>query len=149
MFHDAEQLRVGLRALANAEATDGAVPHEATEVAFAYTGQSSRWLGMGEVLYQSEPVVRAVLDRCEELIRQERGTSLLDVMFGSSGVEQDPDDPAWVQPAIYALECALAAQWASVGIRPSAVVGHGREHSRRRRRREYSVWRKVCDLRRL
>ena len=125
VFHDAEQLRVGLRALVNAEATDGAVPHEATEVAFPYTGQSSRWLGMGEVLYQSEPVARAVLDRCEELIRQERGTSLLHVMFGPSGVEHDPNDPAWVQPTIYALECALAAQWASVGIRPSAVVGHG------------------------
>ena len=35
------------------------------------------------------------------------------------------DDPRWAQPAIYALECALVALWASVGIRPSAVVGQG------------------------
>ena len=28
-------------------------------------------------------------------------------------------------PATYALECALTAQWASIGVRPSAVVGHG------------------------
>ena len=37
---------------------------------------------MGEALYQTEPVVRAVLDRCDQVVRQERGTSLLDVMFG-------------------------------------------------------------------
>ena len=123
VFHDAEQLREGLRALTNAEASDGAILHEATKVAFAYTGQESLRVGIGEALYRSEPVARAVLDRCDELIRQERRNSLLDVMFGRPGVEQDPDDPAWVQPAIYALECALTAQWASVGVRPSVVSG--------------------------
>ena len=125
VFHDVEQLREGLRALTNAEASDGAILHETTKVAFAYTGQESLRVGIGEALYRSEPVARAVLDRCDELIRQERRNSLLDVMFGRPGVEQDPDDPAWVQPAIYALEYALTAQWASVGVRPSVVVGHG------------------------
>ena len=77
---------------------------------------------MGEVLYRSEPVTRSVLDRCDEIIRQERGVSLLDVMFGRSGTEYDLNDPAWAEPATYALQCALTAQWASIGIRPSAVV---------------------------
>ena len=40
---------------------------------------------MGEALYASEPVVRAVLDRCEEVLRVSvRGASLLDAMFGRS-----------------------------------------------------------------
>ena len=34
------------------------------------------------------------------------------------------DDTAWTQPALYALECAVAELWASVGIRPEAVLGH-------------------------
>ena len=79
---------------------------------------------MGETLYQSEPVVRAVLDRCEGVFRQERGSSLLAVMFGWPDAEGDLDDPAWTQPAIYALECALTELWSSLGVRPNAVVGH-------------------------
>ena len=55
-------------------------------------------------------------------MREERGVSLLEVLFGA---EQNLDDPASAHPAVYALQCALAAQWASVGIRPHAVVGGG------------------------
>ena len=35
------------------------------------------------------------------------------------------DDSAWAQPAAYAVECAITALWAGVGIRPDVVVGHG------------------------
>ena len=79
---------------------------------------------MGADLYEREPVVRAVLDRCDALLRDERDGSLLDVMFGRTGSAGDLDDPRWKQPAIYALECALTALWASVGIRPDVVFGH-------------------------
>ena len=123
VFSDAEELRRQLRTLA---ATDGSgneeVPREATKAAFAYTGSERAWVGMGEALYRSEPMARAVLDRCDEFIRQERGVSLLDVMFGRSGAEYDLNDPAWTEPATYALQSALTAQWASIGIRPSVVV---------------------------
>ena len=80
---------------------------------------------MGEALYRQEPVFsREVMDRCDRFIRQERGVSLLDVMFGRAGAEGDLDEPRWTQPAIYALECALTALWRSVGIEPVAVLGH-------------------------
>ena len=79
---------------------------------------------MGAALYASEPAVRAALDRCDALLREERGASLLDVMFGRPGAGGDLDDPQWKQPAIYALECALTALWSSVGIRPDVVFGH-------------------------
>ena len=126
VFSDVEQLRRQLRTLA---ATDGSgneeMPREATKAAFAYTGSEGVWVGIGEALYRSEPVARAVLDRCDEFIRQERGVSLLDVMFGRSGMEHNINDPAWAEPATYALQCALTAQWASIGIRPSVVVAQG------------------------
>ena len=56
-------------------------------------------------------------------LREAQDASLLDVLFGQT--PGDPNDAARTQPAIYALECALTALWASVGIRPSVVVGHG------------------------
>ena len=122
VFHDAESLRERLRGLA--EADRGAASRTPTRVAFAYTGQGSQWVGMGQTLYESEPVARAVLDRCEAVLLQERGTSLLDVMFGRAGGEGELGDTAWEQPALYALQCALTALWSSVGVRPEVVVGH-------------------------
>ena len=123
VFRDAASLRDGLLALVGTD--DGTGPGKASKIAFAYTGQASQWVGMGETLYRSEPVFRAVLDRCDALLRDERGgASLLDVMFGRTGAAGDLDDPMWKQPAIYALECALTALWSSLGIRPDVVLGH-------------------------
>jgi len=122
VFHDAKSLRARLDALANTDA--GVESRAPTTVAFVYTGQGSQWVGMGQTLYETEPVARAVLDRCEAVFREERGASLLDVMFGRDGATGDLGDTAWEQPALYALECALTALWVSVGVRPSVVLGH-------------------------
>ena len=70
-------------------------------------------------------MARALLDRLDELIRQERGISLLDVIFDRSDAEDGTGDPARAMLAVYALQCALTAQLASAGIRPGAVFGHG------------------------
>ena len=123
VFHDAPSLRDGLKAVAEADPRPKPAP--AAKVVFAYTGEGSQWVGMGTTLYESEPVVRAVLDRCDAVLREERGASLLDVMFGRAGSEAALDDPVWTHPALCALECALTALWSSVGIRPGAVVGQG------------------------
>ncbi len=126
VFNDAAQLRRGLQSLIDAGgASDANDRQSAPKVAFAYTGHGSLMAGMGKALYRSEPVARAVLDMCDELLRQGRGASLLDVMFGRSSSDHDPSDPAWADPAAYALGCALAAQWASIGVHPSVVVGTG------------------------
>ena len=122
VFHDAKSLRERLTELVESDAS--VEPGTATKVAFAYTGQGSQWIGMGRDLYESEPVARAIFDRCETVFRDERRASLLDVMFGRPGAEGDLSDTAWEQPALYALECALTALWASVGIRPDVVLGH-------------------------
>ena len=119
VFSDRVSLRESLQAVAGSD--DQPPPPAATKLAFAYTGQASQWVGMGRSLYGCEPVFRAVLDRCDEVLRLQRGASLLDVMFGS---EEELDDPAWTQPCIYAIECALTALWSSIGVSPDVVVGH-------------------------
>ena len=95
-----------------------------SRIAFAYTGQGSQWSGMGRDLYEFEPVARTILDRCEEVFREQRGVSLLDVMFGRDGAAGKLGHTEWEQPALYALECALSAMWSSVGLTPDVVVGH-------------------------
>ena len=121
VFAGAGQLRERLAALA--ETDPEATPRAATKVAFAYTGQGSQWAGMGRDLYECEPAARAVFDRCEKVFLEERGTSLLDVMFGRTDGGQ-LGDTAWEQPALYALECALTSLWSSAGVRPDVVLGH-------------------------
>ena len=121
VFRDVASLRDGLENLANGD--ERPEPAAATKVAFAYTGQGSQWVGMGRALYDSEPVVRAVLDRCDAVVREERGASLLDAMFGRAGSEGALGDPDWTRPAVYVMECALTALWSSVGIRPTVVTG--------------------------
>ena len=124
-FSDVFELREKLARLAEGETGEaGVAPLRATKVAFAFTGQASQWVGMGRALYEREPVFGAVLDRCDGLLFEERGVSLLDVMFGGEGTDGLLDEPAWTQPAIYSLECALTALWESVGVKPSVVVGH-------------------------
>ena len=123
VFRDPASLRDGLRRLAGPDELPQ--PAAAGKVAFAYTGEGSEWIGEGKALYESEPVVRAVLDRCDAVLQEERGASLLDAMFTREGLGGTPDGPGWTQPAAYALQCALAALWSSVGIRPSAAVGQG------------------------
>ena len=122
VFDSAHSLRKQLRELS--EAVQASEARTSSKVAFLYTGQGSQWVGMGQALYESEPVVRAVLDRCEAAFQKERGASLLDVMFGRDGAEGDLESTDWAQPALYALESALTALWASVGIRPDVVAGH-------------------------
>ena len=122
VFRDAESLRSRLEELAQGE--ERPPSREPATVAFAYTGQGSQWTGMGLALYESEPVARAVFDRCEAVFVEERGASLLDLMFGRDGAQGDLADTAWEQPALYALECALTALWASIGVRPAVVLGH-------------------------
>ena len=129
-FQEIGSLREGLHAVATADGTmsSGTAGAAATppKLAFSYAGEDTERTGMGKMLYRTEPVVRAVLDRCDEILRDERGgASLLDVMFGSTGAKADVHDPAWSRPATFALECAVTALWSSVGVRPGVVSGRG------------------------
>ena len=123
VFRDVKELRRKLEEVAQRD--PGPASRSETKVAFVFTGPGSHWTGMGQSLYETEPVVRAVLDRCDRVMREIRGASLLDVMFGRNEAPGALGDPAWAQPALYALQCALSELWTGVGVRPSAVLGHG------------------------
>ena len=124
VFRDVADLKAGLeRLVESVEEVHQSEPGGVARIAFVYTGQGGQWAGMGEELYRTEPVVRAVLDRCDQLVRDERGASLLDVMFGRPEATGNLDDHEWAYPAIYALEAALTALWESVGVRPGRVLG--------------------------
>ena len=125
VFSDVAGLKRQLQDLTEAgRLNERTSPRNANKLAFVFTGQASQWPGMGEALYEREPVFRSVLDQCDRLLIEDRGSSLLEVMFGHDGKDGLLDEPAWTQPAVYALECALVALWDSIGVKPDVVVGH-------------------------
>ena len=89
-------------------------------VAFLFTGMGSQYPGMGLDLYQTSPLFRDTIEHCDKLLRPFLPKSLIEIL-GSSELL---DRTEYAQPALFAIECALARLWISWGIVPNVVLGH-------------------------
>jgi len=124
-----EQVRVKLSAFKTGQETSGIFEGQAAEpprIAFLFTGQGSQYVGMGRELYETQPIFRKTLDRCDEILRDYLEKPLLEVVYPDDGSTGDLllNETAYTQPALFALEYSLAELWKSWGIKPHAVMGH-------------------------
>jgi len=123
-------------------------PRERTAVsaAFLFPGVGELYPGMGRGLYEAEPVFRAALDRCAEVIQGHLGVDLREALFA----DEPPPTPhsgtmdlramlgrapataaaarlsrtEFAQPVAFATGYALARLWETWGVRPTALIGH-------------------------
>ncbi|MGH7993940.1 MAG: type I polyketide synthase, partial [Limisphaerales bacterium] len=104
-------------AIVTGEASAGSHP------AFVFSGQGPQWWGMGRGLLKAERTFRKKIEECDKLFREFGKWSLL-AELGRNGKSSRLQQTAIAQPAIFALQVALAELWQSWGVQPGAVVGH-------------------------
>ncbi len=144
---DAEELKKRLAAFGDEGSTPVTGVKQGTArsigrpgVAFLFTGQGSQYVGMGRGLYETQPVFRRTIDHCDEVLRKcWGGESLLDILYPPAeanspgcphpgplpkGEGSKVNQTQYTQPALFAIEYALAELWASWGVLPDIVLGH-------------------------
>ncbi len=95
-------------------------PGQRPDVVFAFPGNGSQWRGMGRRLLAEEPVFRDSLTACDRALEPCLGSSVLEAL----AKDEELTDIGLIQPAIFAIQVALAGLWRSWGVEPTAVVGH-------------------------
>ena len=93
-------------------------------IAFMFSGQGAQWAGMAAQLYRTHSVFRNAMDRCHALAQPHLEHGLLEVIFAREGGDALVNRTDYTQPALFAVEYALAELLKSWGISPDAVIGH-------------------------
>ena len=99
------------------------------KVAFLISGQGSQEMAMARELYGRHPVFREAFDRAAALADPSLELPLKRVLLPDPGEEQQAalalQQTAIAQPAHFVVGYALSQLWASWGVQPDLLLGHG------------------------
>lgn len=93
------------------------------KLAFVFSGMGTQWWAMGRQLLEENALFRETIETCDQLLSQYASWSLLEELSRSES-ETRINTTQFAQPAIFAVEIALAKIWQSYGIVPDAICGH-------------------------
>lgn len=111
----------------SAFAEDGTIvdslPLNERTLVFVFSGMGPQWWAMGRQLRNEEPVFRRAVEECDVALRRFVDWSLLDELSKDESTSRINE--TWIaQPAIFAVQVALARLWESWGIRADLTYGH-------------------------
>jgi acyl transferase domain-containing protein len=119
----AEQLEAHLRGEARANSAYCRKSEERSGPVFVCSGMGQQWWAMGRELLAQELAYRRALEEVNDVFSSLAGWSLLDELTADEKNSRIQETQVG-QPAIFALQVALAALWRSWGVEPAAVCGH-------------------------
>jgi acyl transferase domain-containing protein/aryl carrier-like protein len=99
-------------------------PGSRPRLAFLFPGQGAQYAGMALGLREREPVFRDALDVCAEILDDLLDRPLLSLLETPAGGRSVLDETRYTQPALFAVEYALAELWASWGVSAEFACGH-------------------------
>ncbi len=91
------------------------------KVVFLFTGQGSQYPAMFEDFYRENRIFRACLDECNQYYIENTGRDLRAVIFSPGSLLRET---RYTQPALFAVEYALARVWMEYGVEPAVMTGH-------------------------
>ncbi|NBE98001.1 acyltransferase domain-containing protein [Nonomuraea sp. KC401] len=86
-----------------------------------FPGQGVALGGIAGPLRRAEPLFGEQLDACLDILISQASVDVSPWLLGAAS---EPCPAEVIQPALFALEYALAALWRSWGITPAAAIGH-------------------------
>ncbi|KQU89318.1 polyketide synthase [Variovorax sp. Root318D1] len=114
--------------LSSPAAASRRAPASAPEVVFLFPGSGSQHAFMGAALYRERAVFREALDRCMALLRTQSSIDLHPLLFPAAGEEALANERLFhievAQPALFAVEYAMAQWWLHCGVKPAVMMGH-------------------------
>ena len=100
------------------------------ELVFSFPGAGAQHAGMGQDLYETEPVFKAAVDELLEVARPELGADLHALLYPArdaaarEAASKRLEAVSLALPALFATEVALTRLLESWGITPQAMIGH-------------------------
>ncbi len=95
---------------------------------FLFPGQGAQYANMARGLVNSEPVFNAAFEHCCALASEFLKTDLRALILPERGDEDAANrtltETRYAQPALFAVEYALAQCWMSWGVQPQSMIGH-------------------------
>jgi len=103
----------------------GQAGERAPEVVFLFPGQGAQYAGMTQGLYLADATFRGLIDDLAARLAPHLGLDLRTLLYsGQAADAQRLAETRFTQPALFAVEYALARLWMHWGILPTAMVGH-------------------------
>ncbi|MFS8070544.1 MAG: type I polyketide synthase, partial [Byssovorax sp.] len=128
LCEEAGDAALSLSTLDPARVFTGREAAPARPVVFMFPGQGAQRVNMASALYRDEGAFSEQIDRCAEILAPTLGLDLRSVLYPSEAQAESAarrlDQTAVAQPALVAIEIALARLWMSWGVRPQAMIGH-------------------------
>jgi acyl transferase domain-containing protein len=100
------------------------VGRDRPSVVFLCTGQGAQLAGMGRRLHEREAAFRTAFDECARASQRFLGADLREIVFSEVEGGGRIDRTELAQPALFAVEYAVAQLWRSWGVQPESLLGH-------------------------